>query len=390
MKLVRLIRIVLLLSLMGAGGASAQQGVTDDTVLIGALGPLTGGTAFIGAPGRDGMQLAVDAINEQGGINGRKLELRFEAALTPAESVAAAKKLVEQDKVFMLVLASGSTGAAAAADYVRGAGVPTYNIFGATPVIREPFANNVFHGAITDPKTSAAALIDRLTRDGRPGQIGLLAGSYAFPQANLAVIGPMLEQQGFDVTVETFDQNAKDFTAQLVSFVRNDVDAVLVLGSFAEAGFAIKQASQVGLADVHWVVDGSAVNNAIVPIIGDADGILGYYNAPFYPGQDAEPMNRYLALWKNAYGKPPQGRPNIYDLTGYGAVYVLAHALDKSGDDLSWPHFIASWEQVSGALPSHFGGYDVVFPETFSATDHQGNDHLGTAVIRNGVWTVLP
>lgn len=390
MKLYRLIQVVLLLSLLGAGSVSAQQGGTEDTILIGALGPLTGGTAFIGAPGRDGMRLAVDAINENGGINGRKLELRFEAALTPAQSVAAAKKLVEQDKVFVLVLASGSTGAAAAADYVRSVGVPTYNVFGATPVIREPFADNVFHGAITDPRTSAAALIDRLTRDGDPERIGLLAGSYAFPQANLSVIRPMLKERGFDVTVETFDQNAKDFTAQLVSFLRADVDAVLVLGSFAEAGFAIKQAGQVGLGGVHWVVDGSAVNNAIVPIIGNADGILGYYNAPFYPGQDAEPMDRYLSLWRAAYGEPPQGRPNIYDLTGYGSVYVLAHAIDQADDDLTWGNLIASWEKVEGALPSDFGGYDVVFPESFSATDHQGNDHLGTAVIQDGVWTVLP
>ena len=67
------------------------------------------------------MQLAIDKINEAGPINGRKLRLIFEHASTPAESVAAAKKLNESDKVFVLVIATGSTGAAAAADYVRAA-----------------------------------------------------------------------------------------------------------------------------------------------------------------------------------------------------------------------------------------------------------------------------
>ena len=99
-----------------APGLHAQQGVTANEIVIGALGPLTGAFAFIGAPGRDGIALAVDKINEAGGINGRKLRLIFEGANTPAESVAAAKKLVEESKVFALVLASGSTGAAAAAD----------------------------------------------------------------------------------------------------------------------------------------------------------------------------------------------------------------------------------------------------------------------------------
>src|SRR6516162_974484 len=104
--------------------AQAAPGVTDSEVLIGALGQLTGAFAFIGAPGRDNMQMAVDKLNEAGGINGRKLRLLFEHASTPAESVAAAKKLVENDKVFVLVIATGSTGAAAAADYVRSARSP--------------------------------------------------------------------------------------------------------------------------------------------------------------------------------------------------------------------------------------------------------------------------
>ena len=166
-----------------------SPGVTANEIQIGALGALTGATAFIGGPGRDGLQLAFDGINAAGGINGRMLRLNYEHAFTPAESVAAAKKLVEQDRVFALVLASGSTGAAAAADYVRETGVPTYNIFGATTVIRQPFARNVFHSAIPDADTSGLALIRR-ARAVAPNapRVGILAGSYAFPQANLRAI----------------------------------------------------------------------------------------------------------------------------------------------------------------------------------------------------------
>ena len=72
--------------------AQVAPGVTDSEVLIGALGQLTGPFAFIGAPGRDNMQMAVEKLNEAGGINGRKLRLLFEHASTPAESVAAAQR----------------------------------------------------------------------------------------------------------------------------------------------------------------------------------------------------------------------------------------------------------------------------------------------------------
>src|SRR2546429_9945822 len=104
---------------IGPAYAQSTQGVTDNEILIGALGQLSGPFAFIGAPGRDNMQLAVEKLNAAGGVYGRKLRLIYQHASTPAESVAAAKKLVENDKVFVLVVASGRTCAAAAAGYVR-------------------------------------------------------------------------------------------------------------------------------------------------------------------------------------------------------------------------------------------------------------------------------
>ena len=55
------------------------------------------------------------------------------------------------------------------------------------------------------------------------------------------------------MVVEQFDAAASDFTAQLVSFARRRVQVVLILGSFTEAGFAIKQAPEKGLTNVMYV-----------------------------------------------------------------------------------------------------------------------------------------
>ena len=263
--------------------------------------------------------LAVEKINEAGGINGRKLRLIFEHASTPAESVAAAKKLVENDKVFVLVIASGSTGAAAAADYVRSAQIPTYNTVGATPIIRDPFARNVFHGTIPPASVTGQAMIDiGFQAVANATRVGILAGTYAFPQSHLAEIKPRLEKRGgVEVVVEQFDAAASDFTAQLVSFVRRRVQVVLILGSFTEAGFAIKQAPEKGLTNVMYVVDGSAVNNAIIPLIGaeSTNSVWGYFNAPIfpYPGRPADcelsaPADR--KNWNAAAGPAQHLRPD--------------------------------------------------------------------------------
>jgi branched-chain amino acid transport system substrate-binding protein len=377
----------------GPTSAQATQGVTDNEILIGALGQLSGPFAFIGVPGRDNMQLAIEKLNEAGPINGRKLRMIFEHASTPAESVAAAKKLVENDKVFVLVIATGSTGAAAAADYVRAAKIPTYNTVGATPIIRNPFARNVFHGTITDAGGSGQGLIDIAFR-AMPNatKIGILAGTYAFPQSHLAELQPRLAKRGgVDVVVEQFDAAARDYTAQLVSFARQRVQVVIILGSFTEAGFAIKQAPEKGLTNVTYVLDGSGVNNAIIQIIGaeNTKNVWGYFNAPYFPTQTEEPMANYRRILTERYGAPPQGRPNIYDLIGYGETYILAQVTKKAGRDLTWDTLINAWETLNNAKPSDMGGYDVIFPETVTATDHQGNKLVAPARIVDGSWRVV-
>jgi branched-chain amino acid transport system substrate-binding protein len=374
--------------------AQPAQGVTDSEILIGALGQLNGPFAFIGVPGRDNMQIAIDKINGAGGINGRKLRLQFEQASTPAESVAAAKKLVEDDKVFVLVIATGSTGAAAAADYVRAAKIPTYNTVGATPIIREPFARNVFHGTIPPASITGQALIDiGFQAVPKAAKVGVLAGTYAFPQSHLAEIKPRLEKRaGMELVVEQFDAAASDFTAQLVSFARHRCELVIILGSFKEAGFAIKQAPEKGLTDVIFVIDGSAVNNAIIPIVG-ADNtkfIWGYFNGPYFTTQDDPPIAGYRRLLLDKYGGAlPQGRPNIYDLIGYGSTYILAQVLKRAGHDLSWNAVIDAWETLNDAKPSDLGGFDVIFPETVTPTDHQGNKKVAVARIVSDSWRVV-
>ena len=373
--------------------SQATQGVTDSEILIGALGQLSGPFAFIGAPGRDNMQLAIEKINEAGPINGRKLRMIFEHASTPAEAVAAAKKLVENDKVFVLVIATGSTGAAAAADYVRSVGIPTYNTVGATPIIRNPFARNVFHGTITDAGGSGQGMIDIAFRAvPNATKIGILAGTYAFPQSHLAEIKPRLEKRGgVEIVVEQFDAAARDYTAQLISFARQRVQVVLILGSFTEAGFAIKQAPEKGLTNVAYVLDGSGVNNAIIPIIGaeNTKNVWGYFNAPYFPTQTDVPMANYRRISTEKYGPPPQGRPAIYDLIGYGSAYVLAQVIKKSGRNLTADGLINAWETIKDAKPSDMGGYDVIFPETVTPTDHQGNKLVAPARIVDGSWRVV-
>ncbi len=96
--------------LLASGAALAQsQGVSKDEIVIGTIQDLSGPLAGFGKQIRNGMQLRVEEANEQGGINGRKLKLLVEDdGYDPKRSVLAAQKLVNQDKIFMMVAHLGT------------------------------------------------------------------------------------------------------------------------------------------------------------------------------------------------------------------------------------------------------------------------------------------
>ncbi len=95
---------------LAAGSASAQtQGVSKNEIVIGSIQDLSGPLAGFGKQVRLGMMLRVDEVNEQGGVNGRKIKLLVEdSGYDPRRAVLAAQKLVNQDKIFAMVAHIGT------------------------------------------------------------------------------------------------------------------------------------------------------------------------------------------------------------------------------------------------------------------------------------------
>src|SRR6266513_542773 len=95
---------LLALALGTAAQAQPTQGVSKNEITIGSIQDLSGPIAGFGKQVRLGMILRVDEVNEQGGINGRKIKLIVEdSAYDPKKAVLAAQKLVNQDKIFAMV-----------------------------------------------------------------------------------------------------------------------------------------------------------------------------------------------------------------------------------------------------------------------------------------------
>jgi branched-chain amino acid transport system substrate-binding protein len=374
----------------------AQQGVTQSEVVIGAFGPVTGPLGFLGAGARSGIEMAIHEINQNGGINGRKLRLAFEtSAGSPAESLAAAKKLVEQEKVFALILASGSVGAAAAADYLREKGVVTYNLIAATPNIHIPLTRNIFHGSSAHAKFfTQSALESLMSFTPKPKTVAVLVQDIGYHKAVMEGLKALIQKSGAQlVTMQQFVVDERDFTGQLLAIRTAKPDVIMVQGDAAPAALIIKQAAEMRLGKQNWVVAESAITAQFIALGGPAvEGVKSSWQFRQYHGEKRGDMPKFEANWRKLNPNAPPGRPNYLDLSGYNGTYILALAMKGAGTDLTWDRVIKSFESLKDAVPTNFGRWaaDLQAPETFSAVDHQGNDRQYEISVKDGKWQVNP
>src|SRR5487761_2332664 len=139
-----------------AGGAqAADPGLTKDSIKIGIFGPMTGAASSFGKA-ELGIQAVYKDLDAHGGINGRKIETVLEdTACDPAKGIAAVKKLIAQDQVFMLHGGSCSNVVMALKPDVATSGVPYVVATAASGAITDPIAPNIFQTVATPAHATA-------------------------------------------------------------------------------------------------------------------------------------------------------------------------------------------------------------------------------------------
>jgi branched-chain amino acid transport system substrate-binding protein len=361
-----------------------QQGVTGDTVTLGAFGPITGPAAYIGLAGRDGMNLAVKEINSAGGVNGRKLAVVFEDDThSPTRALAAVKKLVEQDKVFVLMSVGGSNATVGAVDYVRERNIPMYVSIASAPQVTWPFARNMFRGGTTETARYGELYAEFLSTYFKSKKIAIMSGREEYPRnegdATVAKLKSWFNVE--PVARLEFNIGDKDFTSQLVQVQKAEPDVVAFFGNPAEAAIAMRQAKELGLKQPFFV-GSNMVDPALITVARTAaEGVTGFSLIPLLPGSKNPDMVKWEAAWKKEYPSAPAGRPNNFDLLAYGDMYVLAEAIKRAGRDLTTDGLIRALEGIQ-----NYRVGPLATPRTFSSKHHIGNLTLVPLVVSNGSW----
>ena len=367
--------------------AGQQQGVTADTITIGAHGPITGPAAYIGLAGRDGMLLAVKEINAAGGINGRKLAVVFEDdGHSPTKAVAAVKKLVEEDKVFAVVSVGGSNATVGAVGYMREKGVPYYVSIASAPQVTWPFARNLFRGGTTETARYGELYAEFLVTYYKAKRIAIISGREEYPRNEGDATTEKLQswfQMAPAVRVE-FNIGDKDFTSQLVEVQKANPDVIAFFGNPAEAAIAMRQAKELGFKQPFFVGSNMVDPALVTAAKAAAEGVAGFSLIPYLPGSKAPEMVKWEAAWKKEYPNAPAGRPNNFDLLAYGDTYVLAEAMKRAGPNLTTDALIRSLESIHDYRVG-----SVATPRTFSTKHHIGNLTLVPMMVKDGQWEAV-
>lgn len=308
-----------LLTFTGCGEKSS------DTIKIGTIGPLSGGVAVYGIDCKNGIELAVEEINANGGVNGKKLVMVSEDDEgNPEKSVNAYKKIVTKDKVKFIVgsLTSGCTQAisslaqaqkvlliapAATAPAITEAGDYVYRA-----CFIDPFQGTVGakFAAETLGSKNAAVLYDT----GNDYSSGLTDNFVKTFEANGGTV----------VAKESYSTGDKDFNAQLTKIKNAKPDVVYLPDYYGTVALIAKQLRAQGINTPIVGADGwdGLTDNA-------GDEVLNGFYSNHYAADSTEGA---VKAFVDGYRAKFDGKtPTAFGALGYDSVYMLKDAIIRAG-----------------------------------------------------------
>ncbi|TAN54470.1 MAG: ABC transporter substrate-binding protein [Betaproteobacteria bacterium] len=362
------------------GAAQAQA-----PIKIGAFLAVTGPAAFLGDPEQKTLELYVEKLNAAGGVLGRKLQLvAYDSAGDSEKARTFVKRLIEQDKVDVIVGGSTTGETMAVVPLVEQAGMPFISLAGAV-VITEPVKKWVFKTPHTDRMACERIFLDMRGR--KIERIALISGSGGFDKSMRGQCLNVAATYRIQVVAdETYGGGDTDMTAQLTKIKNNaSVQAVLNAGFGQGPAIVTKNFRQLGISVPLYQSHGVASKEYIKLSGGAAEGVrlpaAAMVVADKLPAGDKQ---RPVAI---SYMKEYEARYK-QDISTFGGhawdglmIAVDAMKRAKSTDKA----------KVRDAIESTKGfvGLDGVFNMT--PTDHMGLDltHFRMLEVRKGDWALV-
>ena len=331
---------------------AAEVGVTDNEILIGALGVLTGPLYNNGKTIYDGVETVYNEVNAAGGINGRKIRyVREDDACKPEQAVPAVKKLIFEHKVFMIHGGGCSNASMAAMPDIVKANIPWVITASTAPQLTDPVNPMIFTTMLAGWMETAGQL-QRLIDTGSK-KIAIVRQRDAWAESRYKPLLDSFTKAGIKpVLDEEVSADPADATAVALKLQAAGVDGIVAVLFPKAATVLIRDTYKIGYKPK--IVGGSAIGD--VKAMDQAIGIKGALDnfqalSPTKAATDPS-MVEWKAKVKKYY---PNDEFQTWHMFGIASGQFMVEALKRTGRDLTRERLAKVLSDLSVTSPAYAG-----------------------------------
>ena len=316
----------------------------EDTIVFGLSCAVTGNFPLAGERTLQGVQMAVDEINEKGGVLGKKLDFIYEDdGNDSTQAINVVTKMLNEDIVGMI--GPHTTGNTLATQQMyKDAGMPFFS--GGSGVKLETEIDNPYFHRVRPSDAIAGEIAAKFAVENLGAKkVGIDYNNNDFGTGGRDVVVATLERLGVEYVEVAHNSGDTDMTAQLMKLRTEGVDAVILWTDDAEDVVTARQSYELGL-DVPFITSAGVVMQQVLDQM-EPEYCEGWYSVTdFVPANDDPIVKGFVERFNAKYGIDPE----LYASAYYGAVYALATAIEEAG---STDH-----EAVNEAL-THISGLEM-------------------------------
>ena len=369
----------------------ATGAMADQSIKIGWIGPLSGWGTFGGTAIMRGTALAIDHINAEGGVHGRKLELvTRDSAAKPEQAITVARDLIDREEVYALIGKFDSSSAKALNPVIHEGGVPMMlSIAAATKNIeyeRDP--NFMFRTSGAD-HFIARFLVDFAVREFGAGKIAIGYEDTGYGFGGRDDITKALEARGMEPAAKVkFSRPDTDMTAQAQIIQRSGADAVILYSIAKADAMMIRSLNKVG-ADTTVICAWAASSPALPKFAGPlANGITVMQTYSFLDDNLDSLGKKVLAdfMGKHDVADPAMIVTPAFTAHAYDGMLLLGAAMKKADLSLDPADLASDRMKIRDALEDGLGpvkGLIKTYEPAFTKDNH---DSVGPSDYIMTVW----
>lgn len=308
-----------------ACGGSSEETASSDTFKIGGIGPTTGDAAAYGTAVQNGIQLAVDEINEAGGINGKQIEFKFEDDQSDSEKSVNAYNTLKDWGMQMLV---GTVTSAPCTAVVKE--THNDNMFQLTPsatAVESIQYDNAFRICFSDPNQGKASA-DYIADNKLATKVAVIYNSSdVYSTGIYQKFTEEAQAKNLEiVAAEAFTADSKtDFSVQIQKAKDSGADLVFLPIYYQEASLILTQANKMGYKPTFFGCDGLDGLLAVEGFDTElAEGVM--LLTPFTADAEDEKTQTFVKDYEEAFDITPIQ----FEADAYDCIYAIKEAAEKA------------------------------------------------------------